>query len=58
MTRRSLFAALAALALVAWVGTVSFAKDDATHEGTVVSERTDAFGGRVLQLTGTGPAPF
>ncbi len=38
MTRRSLFAALAALALVAWVGSVSFAKDDAnTHEGTVVS---------------------
>jgi predicted metal-binding membrane protein len=37
MTRRSLFAALAALAMVAWVGTVSFAKDDATHEGTVVS---------------------
>jgi len=40
MTRRSLFAALTALALVAWVGSVSFAKDDAdknTHEGTVVS---------------------
>jgi hypothetical protein len=28
------------------------------HEGTVVSERTGALGGRVLQLTGTGPAPF
>ena len=38
MTRRSLFVALAALALTAWVGSVSFAKDDAdTHEGTVVS---------------------
>lgn len=37
MTRRSLFAALAALAVVAWVGNVTFAKDDATHEGTVVS---------------------
>jgi hypothetical protein len=38
MTRRSLFAALAALAVVAWVGNVTFAKDDAaTHDGTVVS---------------------
>jgi hypothetical protein len=41
MTRRSLFAALATLALTAWVGSVSFAKDEAkdanTHEGTVVS---------------------
>lgn len=41
MTRRSLFAALAALAVAAWVGNVTFAKDDTkdtnTHEGTVVS---------------------
>jgi hypothetical protein len=41
MTRRSLFVALAALALTAWVGSVTFAKDEGkdsnTHEGTVVS---------------------
>jgi len=38
MTRRSLFTALVALAVAAWVSSsVSFAKDDATHEGTVVS---------------------
>ena len=39
MTRRSLFVALTALALVAWVGKTTFAKDEAkdTHEGTVVS---------------------
>lgn len=35
MTRRSLFVALAALALTAWVGNVAVAAD--THEGTVVS---------------------
>ena len=39
MTRRSLFTALSALALVLWVGGPSLAKDDDknTHEGTVVS---------------------
>ena len=35
MSRRTLFAALAALALTAWVGNVAFA--DHEHEGTVVS---------------------
>ena len=35
MTRRSLFVALAALALTVWVGNVAVAAD--THEGTVVS---------------------
>jgi hypothetical protein len=28
------------------------------QEGTVVSGQADALGGRVLQLTGSGPAPF
>jgi hypothetical protein len=37
MTRRSLFVALAALALSVWVGNTAFAADDDTHEGTVVS---------------------
>src|SRR5947209_4033320 len=41
MNRRSLFTALAALALTVWVGSVAVAKDEAkdgnTHEGTVVS---------------------
>jgi hypothetical protein len=41
MTRRSLFVALAALALTAWVSGVTVAKEEAkdsnTHEGTVVS---------------------
>ena len=36
MTRRSLFVALAALALTVWVGKVALA-EDATHDGTVVS---------------------
>jgi hypothetical protein len=36
MTRRSLFAVLAALALSAWVGNVAVAADH-EHEGTVVS---------------------
>jgi len=36
MTRRSLFVALAALALCVWVGKVAVA-EDATHDGTVVS---------------------
>jgi hypothetical protein len=36
MSRRSLFAALAALALTAWVGNVAVAADH-EHEGTVVS---------------------
>ena len=35
MTRRSLFVALAALALTVWVGNVAVAADN--HEGTVVS---------------------
>ena len=37
MTRRNLFTALSALALVLWVGNVTFAKDDDAHEGIVVS---------------------
>ena len=40
MTRRNLFTALSALALVLWVGNVTFAKDEEkgdVHEGTVVS---------------------
>jgi hypothetical protein len=37
MTRRSLLAAVSAFALVLWFGNPSFAKDDNTHEGTVVS---------------------
>jgi hypothetical protein len=28
------------------------------QEGRVTPERSDALGGRVLQLTGSGPAPF
>jgi hypothetical protein len=49
MTRRSLFSALAALALVAWVGNVTFAKDDSTHDGTVVSVSAGK-----LTMTATG----
>ena len=37
MSRRNLFVALSALALMAWVGNVTFAADDKAHEGTVVS---------------------
>lgn len=37
MTRRSLFVALAALALTVWVGNVAVADDANTHDGTVVS---------------------
>ncbi|HEX3151087.1 MAG TPA: hypothetical protein VHR66_23610 [Gemmataceae bacterium] len=37
MTCRNLLTAVSALALVLWFGNPSFAKDDNTHEGTVVS---------------------
>ena len=37
MTRRSLLAAVSAFALVLCFGNSSFAKDDAAHEGMVVS---------------------
>jgi hypothetical protein len=52
MSRRNLFVALAALALTAWIGNVTFAKDDKdsnTHEGTVVSA-----GDHKLTMTATG----
>ncbi len=52
MNRRNLFVALAALALTAWIGNVTFAKDDKasnTHEGTVVS-----VGAHKLTMTAAG----
>lgn len=37
MMRRTFFVALSALALALWLNNSSFAKDEDTHEGTVVS---------------------